>query len=92
MSDTASLEQTTDYILELKGISKRFQQTQALHNIDFDLIPGEVHALVGENGAGKSTLIKTISGAYHPDSGTIFFNGEQVSSTDPSLHRTGASV
>ncbi|MCF7942074.1 MAG: sugar ABC transporter ATP-binding protein [Spirochaetia bacterium] len=78
MSDTASLEQTTDYILELKGISKRFQQTQALHNIDFDLIPGEVHALVGENGAGKSTLIKTISGAYHPDSGTIFFNGEQV--------------
>ncbi|HMM28006.1 MAG TPA: sugar ABC transporter ATP-binding protein [Aggregatilineaceae bacterium] len=58
-------------ILELTNISKRFPGVQALKNVRFDVLPGEVHALIGENGAGKSTLIKIISGVYRPDEGMV---------------------
>jgi len=58
-------------ILELTHISKSFPGVQALTDVRFDVLPGEVHALVGENGAGKSTLIKIISGVYRPDEGTL---------------------
>lgn len=58
-------------ILELSNISKYFPGVQALKDVRFDILPGEVHALIGENGAGKSTLIKIISGVYLPDEGTL---------------------
>ena len=75
---------TTDSpILEMRGIRKVFPGVVALSNVDFDLLPGEVHALVGENGAGKSTLIKIISGLYQRDGGTIKVNGKEVDFKSP---------
>ena len=65
-------------ILELRHISKRFDETQALDDVSFDLCPGEVHGLVGENGAGKSTLIKVATGVYRPDQGEILVDGKPV--------------
>src|SRR5437016_1593443 len=65
-------------ILRLTGISKQFSGVRALENVDFNLFPGEVHALVGENGAGKSTLINIISGLLHPTTGKIFIAGKEV--------------
>jgi ribose transport system ATP-binding protein len=58
-------------LLGVRGLSKHFGGTKALDAVDFDLRPGEVHALLGENGAGKSTLIKVLSGLYRPDAGEI---------------------
>ncbi len=65
-------------VLELEHISKRFDMTQALHDVSLTLFPGEIHALVGENGAGKSTLIKVATGLYRPDRGEILLDGEPI--------------
>lgn len=62
--------------LSLTGISKRFGGVRAIRQADFHLLPGEVHALVGENGAGKSTLIKIVAGAETPDTGEFTLDGE----------------
>ncbi len=70
-------------LLELTSISKAFAGVQALKGVSFDLRAGEVHALVGENGAGKLTLIKVITGAHHPDSGSIEIQGTRVDKLDP---------
>ncbi len=61
--------------LEMRGIRKVFGPTVALGHVDLQVLPGEVHALVGENGAGKSTLMKVLSGAHSPDSGEMLFEG-----------------
>src|SRR5256714_9667665 len=74
-------------ILKLAGIRKAFGGVQALSDVSFELLPGEVHALVGENGAGKSTLIKVITGAHQPDAGTIELEGHAVPHITPSLSR-----
>jgi D-xylose transport system ATP-binding protein len=71
-------------VLSLKGVSKSFGPVQALNDVDFDVRPREVVALVGDNGAGKSTLVKTIAGIHPPDSGTIEFEGRPVSIHGPS--------
>jgi ABC-type sugar transport system ATPase subunit len=65
-------------LLEAKGISKAFGHVQALRNVDFELYPAEVVALIGDNGAGKSTLVKILSGIYHKDTGQIFVEGKPV--------------
>ncbi len=65
-------------VLGVLGISKRFGGVVALDEVSLSLMPGEVHALVGENGAGKSTLIKCMTGVYQPDSGELWFMGEMA--------------
>ena len=70
-------------IVELRGIDKSFPGVRALQNVQIDLFPGEVHALMGENGAGKSTLMKIMSGVYQPDAGEIRVDGRAVSVPGP---------
>ncbi len=65
-------------ILEIRGVAKRFDATQALEDVSLALRPGEIHALLGENGAGKSTLIKIITGVHQPDRGQILLAGRPV--------------
>jgi rhamnose transport system ATP-binding protein len=67
--------------LTLTGVAKSYGAVKAIRHADFELRPGQIHALVGENGAGKSTLIKIISGATSPDAGTVGYDGQPVSIT-----------
>ena len=66
----------SDYILEMRHISKSFAGVQALRNVSIQCKPGQVYGLVGENGAGKSTLMKILAGAYKADSGEIIYKGQ----------------
>lgn len=68
-------------VLAMRGIGKTFPGVRALHNVDFTLRRGEIHALMGENGAGKSTLIKVLTGVYEKDEGKIFIDGVKDSIT-----------
>ena len=70
-------------LLECRGVCKRFGPVQALTDVDFDVYPGEVVALVGDNGAGKSTLIKAIAGIEPADAGTFSFDGVPVAIRSP---------
>lgn len=69
-------------IFEIDGVSKRFDATQALHDVSLTLLPGEVHGLVGENGAGKSTLIKIMTGIHTADEGVMRLAGDVYAPTD----------
>lgn len=73
----------SEYILELKDICKSFPGVKALDHVSLQLKPGHVHSLMGENGAGKSTLMKCLFGIYKKDEGTVVYNGEEVTITDP---------
>jgi fructose transport system ATP-binding protein len=65
-------------VLEARGLVKRYGHVTAMDGCDFELLPGEILAVIGDNGAGKSTLIKALSGAIIPDEGTIHLDGEEV--------------
>src|SRR6266550_1054318 len=71
--------------LSMLGITKHYDAIAALTDVSFDVLPGEVHALLGENGAGKSTLMNVASGATAPDGGTIVFDGVPVDRLTPAV-------
>jgi rhamnose transport system ATP-binding protein len=73
----------SEFILELKKVTKRFSGVEVLHEVSFSLKPGEIHALLGENGAGKSTLVKVMTGVHQPDGGEIYLDGKQVHFENP---------
>jgi ribose transport system ATP-binding protein len=74
---------TTQPLLRMEQIDKRFPGVHALDQVDFDLYPGEVHVLLGENGAGKSTLMKILSGSLPRDSGRIFIGDQEIHELTP---------
>src|SRR6476660_3802486 len=80
---TATSREGDTPMLQMREITKRFPGVLANDHVDFDVRPGEVHALLGENGAGKSTLMNVLSGLYHPDEGEIRLNGQPVRFRDP---------
>ena len=80
-------------LLKVEGISKSFPGVRALSDVSLEAYRGEILAMVGENGAGKSTLIHVLSGVYHPDSGRIFMDGQEVAFHNPHEAETaGISV
>ena len=70
-------------LVAIKNLSKSFPGVKALDKVQFDIMPGEVHALMGENGAGKSTLMKILAGLYRKDSGEVLLDGLQVEISSP---------
>ena len=73
----------TEAILTARRLVKRYGRVTALDHADFDLMPGEILAVIGDNGAGKSSLIKAISGAVTPDEGEIRLEGKPIHFTSP---------
>lgn len=71
-------------VLQARGLSRQFGHVRALNDLDFEVYPGEVTALIGDNGAGKSTLVKALSGNLAVDSGTILFDGAEADMSTPS--------
>ncbi len=78
-------------VLELRKVSRRFGPVQVLFDVDFDLRPGEVHALIGENGAGKSTMMKILGGYLAPSEGTVALDGAPSASPPCARPRRPAS-
>ena len=72
-----------DYLLTIKGLSKSFSGVKVLDDVQLNVRPGSVHALMGENGAGKSTMMKCLFGIYFQDAGEFFLDGEQFNFVDP---------
>lgn len=80
-------------VAELRGVSKSFDSTRAVINLDLQLRAGEVLALLGENGAGKSTCVKMLAGIYPPDTGTVVLDGEPITFATPlDAHAAGIAV
>ena len=73
----------SEYVLEGRGLIKRYGRVTAMDGADFDLRPGEILAVIGDNGAGKSTLIKALSGAVQPDEGELLLDGKPVRFANP---------
>src|SRR3954453_12097598 len=69
---------TSEVLLEMRGVTKRFGHVEALRGVDLELRRGEILGLVGDNGAGKSTLMKVLAGVHSPDEGEIFIEGKPV--------------
>ena len=83
----------TPPVLHMEGIYKRFPGVQALDNVHLEVLPGEIHGLLGENGAGKSTLMKILSGVYTRDAGRILLDGQEINVHNPHHAQTlGISI
>ena len=87
MTGAAAMETDLTPRLELSGITKRFPGVLANDHVSFSVLPGEIHALLGENGAGKSTLVKMIYGILQPDAGEIRWNGQRITVANPKAAR-----
>ena len=70
-------------LLEVKGIAKNFDGLKAIDGVDFAVEEGDIHGLIGPNGSGKSTLFNLISGVYRPDSGSVHFDGKDITKWEP---------
>ena len=81
----------TEPILKGRNLVKRYGKVTALDHCDFDLMPGEILAVIGDNGAGKSSLIKAVSGAVIPDEGEIWLEGKKIQFSSP-LEARGAGI
>ncbi len=81
MSATPSV--TPEPLISARGVSKSFAGVEVLRDVDLDLYPGEIHALLGENGAGKSTFSKILAGVFRPTRGTITLSGKRVDVSSP---------
>ena len=90
-NDSQTSKSTSASILQARGLVKRYGRVVALDNADFDLLPGEILAVIGDNGAGKSSLIRALSGAMMPDAGEIRLNGQKVTFHSP-LDARGAGI
>ncbi|HEY5836736.1 ATP-binding cassette domain-containing protein [Streptomyces sp.] len=80
---TETSKQTATPVLQARGLVKRYGHVTAIDGADFDLLPGEVLAIIGDNGAGKSSLVKALTGALTPDEGEIRLNGEPIRFNGP---------
>ena len=78
MSEVSAHRGNVGPLLSFRGIVKQFGDTLAVDHVDLDILPGEIHALLGANGAGKSTLIKILAGIHRPDEGEIYLKGQRV--------------
>jgi len=87
MSAQVRFMESGDPILRMEQIDKSFPGVHALDHVDFELLPGEVHVLLGENGAGKSTLMKVLSGSIQSDSGRIMIGGKTLHNLSPEYAR-----
>lgn len=76
-----------ELLIEMKDISKSFPGARVLSGVNFSLVAGEIHALMGENGAGKSTLMKILGGIYSRDDGSLFVKGKECDITSPRMAR-----
>ena len=83
MSGSEAKQAVGDALLAVRGVGKSFPGVRALHDVDFTLRRGEIHALMGENGAGKSTLIKVLTGVYGRDAGDFFLDGKSIHPRSP---------
>lgn len=77
------MTETANYVIEMRHITKEFGTFKANDDINLQVRPGEIHALLGENGAGKSTLMNILSGLLEPTEGEILINGKTVKITSP---------
>lgn len=94
MSDLSSpTTENNPALIKARGISKQFGTVEVLTDVDLDLVPGEIHALLGENGAGKSTFAKILAGVHQPTRGTIELSGDVVIFPSPiSAHNNGITL
>jgi ABC-type branched-subunit amino acid transport system ATPase component len=83
MAAAASAGEAVMALLEIRGVSKTFRTLRALDGVDVDVEAGSFHGLIGPNGSGKSTLLKAIAGAHFADTGTIVFDGRDVTRATP---------
>ena len=79
-------------LIETRKITKAFPGTIALNKVDFNLLPGEIHAIAGENGAGKSTLMLLMAGVYQPDGGSSLSMANRLNSAILNTHSARVSA